>query len=49
MQTGTISYHTAGSGGDIISTAWTMNPNIMSAARYTGTNSAGRAMLLNKW
>ena len=43
MQTGTILYHTAGSGGDIISTAWTMNPNIMSAARYTGTNSAGRA------
>lgn len=45
MQTGTILYHTAGSGGDIIGTAWTMNPDIISAVRYSGTNAAGRAMM----
>ena len=45
MQTGTILYHTAGSGGDIIGTAWTMNPDIISAVRYSGTNAAGRAVI----
>jgi hypothetical protein len=45
MQTGTILYHTAGSGGDIIGTAWTMNPDIISAVRYSGTNAAGRAVM----
>lgn len=43
MQTGTILYHTAGSGGDIIGTAWTMDPTVISAVRYSGTNAAGRA------
>jgi len=43
MQLGTILYHTAGSGGDIIGTAWTMNPDIISAVRHSGINSAGRA------
>jgi hypothetical protein len=45
MQTGTILYHTAGSGGDIIGTAWTIDPSIISAVRYLGTNAAGRAMV----
>lgn len=45
MQTGTILYHVAGSGGDIIGTAWTMNLDIISAARYAGTNATGRAMI----
>jgi hypothetical protein len=43
MQTGTILYHTAGSGGDIIGAAWTINPDIISAVRYVGINTAGRA------
>jgi hypothetical protein len=45
MQLGTILYHTAGSGGDIIGTAWTMNPDVISAVRYAETNSAGRAVI----
>jgi hypothetical protein len=45
-QTGTILYHTAGSGGDIIGTAWTMNPNVISAVRYLETNSDGRAVMI---
>ena len=44
MQLGTILYHTAGSGGDIISTAWTMNPNIISAVRYLETDATGRVI-----
>jgi len=43
MQTGTILYHVAGSGGDIIGTAWTMNPGLISAVRHDVTNAAGRA------
>jgi len=43
LQTGTILYHVAGSGGDIIGTAWSMNSDIISTVRYTGINSAGRA------
>jgi len=42
MQTGTILYHTTGSGGDIIGTAWTMNPSIICAVRYNNINSTGK-------
>lgn len=45
MQTGTILYHTPGSGGDIIGTAWTSDPNIISAVRYHDTNANGKIVV----
>lgn len=39
---GTVLYHVAGSAGDLISAAWTMNPQILSATRVTGINYLGR-------
>ena len=45
IELGTILYHTAGSGGDIIGAAWTMNPDIISAVRYSGINTVGRAVI----
>jgi hypothetical protein len=39
---GTVLYHVAGSAGDLVSAAWTMNPAILSATRVSGINTSGR-------